>query len=621
MLDASSRPGELPIQRMTLKQVPKKGKGGGLIWVPATAEDIAAAKKKKKKEKAEGTPVKDASEGKKPEGTPVNDTNEEKKPEGPPVKDTKGEKKPGAYAEGLADENGLVDTDKLTLRQKQQLLRQLQTQGDKTAESLVQQLTQEIQVMAPRVVSEEQLLKLDLELDRLIARNPKDVAEPDKLRARQLAFNAMSALEFLSTFDEGDVEAIKFRSIILGLLHKIEQLDATALKDAREKTDRDEDLQVSPVEIEAYRADIKGGGVWGGAAEAQIVAVAFNVRLDMFMLDREGKYFRAASVGPPAGGAVSPFNIVNVGDHYVVIPRRLQPGQKHDAKTIAFNPPGLGDCMFDAFGYAASNNWSVPLQYMPNGANAPVTVAKNKFVSTARGLASSNLTDAQITLSIEEVLLSGQTAGVGPNLKKLVNLRRYDKGTLFEMISDSGLPHNELLTRLTSAVPDLKGKASSIESVLNLYEQDQQTIAEAKNVAELPKGMVTGMLTLLDALRTIVVEQSLMTGGPSVDEQSEAFELDMRKSAAEKFRVLYDAATSKFNTKQLIVDIAGNDCVLDRIGQLTPRYAYRSVSMANETELVEHGGIFPSGVQPVAQRLIQGSRPTSQTRTPRQRPG
>ncbi|HEX7026125.1 MAG TPA: DUF4157 domain-containing protein [Gammaproteobacteria bacterium] len=477
-----------------------------------------------------------------------------------------------------------IDTETMTLEQKLKVLADLQkkTKNKKYLEA-IESLTAEI-ASIKNSVDEREVVGMSRQLDVLLQKHEAgNLDESDGKAVKRFAFRMLNALDFLGEFDEGEKSAERLRVLVLANLEKIQKIDGSILSESVRLAGRDVNLNISAEEINAYREDIRTGGVWGGGAEAAVVAAAFHQYLNIYILDSNDNYVLVDTIGDTAG-AQAGFSIVNQGNHYVAVDNGHATGDAFNEGQIRHNPDGDGNCMFNALYYALSNADAQVLNDPLDG----TALDETGFRGVARRIASTDLTDQQIQLSITEVLMSGQRAGIGPNLRRFIDFRTYDSERLYALIGRSKVGESEIISALRTAGVIPHDFSGGLKKVLNAY-----STKNSKN----PKAAAK----ILDVILNIVYDKLVSQEDLITDEPSSRLELALRKSALEKYRRLsgYTVTNSPHNDKQLIIEIDSEEFVIDRIGQLVPRCVVRSISDQNISELRDHHAIYPSNQSPV----------------------
>jgi hypothetical protein len=490
------------------------------------------------------------------------------------------------YVVAKQGDQDAVDTSTMTLSQKRQVLEDLQKEKRFAAQA--QELIKEINAITGKI-DEKEIVKYGEKLDKLLAKKASGTAfdKSDNDLLHEISFRLLKALDYLGSFDEGESEALKVRALLQVQLDKLFKLDKDALKQARTLAEVEFE-DVTAEEIDAYRKDILSSGVWGGGAEASVIAQGVGVHLDLFFLDGEGKYVKADTIGD-RNGTASQYAILNLGTHYVVVDADVEPGTVHREAHIRYNPSPDGDCMFNALHFALTDgNLSITLNWQTPGMSSPIPLNQDNFLTESRRIASENMSDDSVRLSIEEILLSGQTAGVGPNLKRFIDFRKYGKKELLEMINKYGIKQSEVVEKLKS--DQIIKMNKPLPELLDKYEQNcskQPVICEK----------------FLRSILGLIFSKSVESEELIEDDSSLKPERSLRKEESDKYRKLYNVENSDNNPKQLIVTIdegeSSKEFVLDRIGQLVPRYVYRGISDYNIAELEQEGFIYPTFDSPI----------------------
>lgn len=489
------------------------------------------------------------------------------------------------YSLANTGESGAVDTATMTLEERRKVLADIQKKGNKQYTEAARQIMAEIASIT-KEADEKEIITIGGQLDALLVKHAgAGLDEKDGIMLKRYASRTLNALDFLGEFDETEKSAERLRVLVLANLDKIQRIDASVISKSMEWAGRDANLNISAEEIAAYREDIRTGGVWGGGAEAATVAAAFHQYLNIYILDSDGNYVLVDTIGDRAG-AQAAFSILNQGNHYVAVGNNHATGDAYNGGHVRYNPAGNGDCMFNALYYALSNADAQVLNDPADGVTALNAVS---FRGVARRIAAANLTDPQVALSITEVLVSGQRAGIGPNLRRFIDFRSYDGERLHSLVGRSKVDEGEIIGALKSAKLVPKGYSGSLSKIIETY--------SAKNT-ERPEAAAGILGVILDIVYAKLVDADDLIH----DKPSERLELALRKAAVEKYRRIsnYAVSHSTHNEKQLIIEIKSEEFVLDRIGQLVPRRVVRSISDQNISELRDHHAIYPSKQSPVS---------------------
>ena len=486
------------------------------------------------------------------------------------------------------------DTTTMSLEKRRQVLADLVKPNKKQWAAAIDSLRNEIAAMS-KPVDEKQIILMTSEIDSLLVKKgaPGGLSAEDNIAVKKVAFQTLNAMEFLGGFNKGEKDAEKFRVLLLANIEKLNRLDDKVFSESREMIGHQADMNILPQEIAAYRQDIRSGSAWGGGSEASAVANAFHKHLSLYIIDSESKYVRVDTVGDLAG-PLCQYSILNIGNHYVAIANGHTTGTLYTEAHNVFNPPGDGNCMFNALYYALSDGDTVQLVHPTSGANLDA----EDFAGEARKIAATGITDLQATLSIEEILLSGQQAGVGSELKKYIHFKKYDSETIREMINKSGVEESYLLTQIKSKIR--LGPTATISSILAKYTGMTEAYSEMQKTSQKQADVfVSQMDTIINTILNVVFFSESDTS-ELLEERPTTTEQELRKGEVEKYQHIYSVRTSEFNEKQLIITADKKDFVIDRIGQLVPRRVSRSISDQNSTEMALHGFIYPSEESPVS---------------------
>ncbi|MFD2671845.1 hypothetical protein [Marinicrinis sediminis] len=480
------------------------------------------------------------------------------------------------------------DTLDMPLSKKREVLHDLQNKGKnvKANASAIQELTKEINIIGSEV-SESEIIQLGVQLDQLLVKKQSQTGleESDNKQINNISSRLLRALDFLGTLDQGEKAASSLRILLQAQMKKINELDDKAIEKAQGLAERTIS-QVTPAERAAYREDIRRGGVWGGGAETAVIASTFGMYVDLYILDGNGQYIQADRAGD-LGGTQAGFSILNVGNHYVVITNGHANGSPFRADSHqVFDPEPDGDCMFNALHYALTNgNRSAALTYQQG--DTQVQVPPEEFVARARTLAADGMTDDMVDLSVEEILLSDQVSGVGAHLGRLLDYRKYHKGELTKRMHQSKLEESHVLDMLKMEKLIPSSFSKSLDELMDIFQE------KFEQKPEMFHRILTTILKQID--QQFVGESEVLHQGPDA-----AFEYEQRKEKSERYRRQHAVVNSPHNDKQLVITIEGAESqfVIDRIGQLVPRFVARSISAENIAEKDNHHHIYPSGMSP-----------------------
>lgn len=294
-----------------------------------------------------------------------------------------------------------VDTKTMKFSVFKQVQSDLTGKKDRKSQQALQDLAKEMAIISKKV-DEKEILELGTQLDKLTAEKKEGLLNSaSTLQLGEISFRVLHALEFLGEFDEADSDAIRFRMLLQKYLDQITQLDEKALSTAVERAEPGIDLNVTTEDVTAYREDIADHYIRGGAAEAIVIANAFNFQCRLLILDRQHRYVLVDTIGPANPRQRS---LLNIGNHYVVVSDPAVAGHPYNKAHVLYPAPPDGDCLFWAlFDVAANGALTVQVVQVVH----PQPLDAKAFVTRARAIAATHLSDDQIKQTIIESRFSG----------------------------------------------------------------------------------------------------------------------------------------------------------------------------------------------------------------------
>lgn len=420
-----------------------------------------------------------------------------------------------------------------------------------------------------------------------------------------ISFTVVRALSLLRAHDDLDADATKLQLALETYVKQINAIDEAALGHAIRAAESDVDLNVTSEDIAAYRGDIAERGVWGSGAEAAAIATAFNFRCRILILDGNQHYVQIDTIGPP-GGAARNIALLNVGVHYQVVDQRAQPGGAFHTDHVVDNPAGDGDCLFRALHYVAADGATTVNDNAPP--NTPLN--EEAFVKRARAIVSAGLSDADVTNSIVEIRNSRSRAGLGPRLRARMNMQDLSVDDLRSRLRRTGKGDVEMLNRIQeqasgTAFAAWTNKYNSLEQLLQAYRKVRDDML-AEPTGSVPARKRTTHLNNANALRDLLLT-ALAKAMPPVEAaliesegQDSKLEAKLRRDSRDQLeRSGVKMEPSPSNPDQLVITRSGEQFVMDRIGQLVPRFVHRGISDFNEAELTTDGFMFPTELSPI----------------------
>jgi hypothetical protein len=420
-----------------------------------------------------------------------------------------------------------------------------------------------------------------------------------------ISFTVVRALSLLREHDDLDADATKLQLVLEAYVRQINAIDDEALDNAVEATGSAVDLHVTTEDIAAYRGDIAERGVWGSGAEATAIATAFNFRCRILILDRNRRYVQVDTIGPP-GGAVRNIALLNVGAHYQIVDQLALPGGAFNQAHVVYDPADDGDCLFRALHYVAANGAATVNDIAPP--HAPLD--EEAFVTRARALVSAGLTDPEITNSIVEIRNSRSRFGLGPRLRARMNLQDLSGDDLRSRLSRTGKGDAEVLNRIQeqargTAFAGWANSFNSLEKLLQAYQKVRGDML-AEPGASVTADKRATHLANANALRDLLLT-ALAKAMPPVEKalvesegQDPKIEAKLRRDSRDQLeRSGVTVTASPSNPDQLIVTRGSEEFVMDRIGQLVPRFVHRGISDFNQAELETADFIYPTALSPI----------------------
>jgi hypothetical protein len=410
------------------------------------------------------------------------------------------------------------------------------------------------------VVSVDDLYAVGALLDAISGKAQR--TEADELRLRDIAVLLVKAsMSLAPAADDQDYLA---RELIASYRATVNRLSPKATEGALAMGAADLDLTVSAGEVAAYRADIVILGTWGGLAEAELAAQRLQVSCTIFVVDPAGNYqaIQGIGAGQPYRGRDLLFRV----DHYETVAGAAN-GQPFQAAHVQIPTEADGNCLYEGLLLVLQN------VKQPDRRRRALIRRLRRAVAAA-------ITQAQIELSILEVLLSGHAQGMGSSMRAALVARDITAESADTYLQEQGIePPKQADHAVRKAwqafLSERTADPASAETATALMalESEADKLPRRK-AAPLPKG------------------EGLLSGG-----RSARVEGGLRAEAVK--RHAKSITLSPHNGTQYIVTVDRAEYVLDRLGQLVPRILLRNISTTNEEELRTHKAIWPSGASPV----------------------
>ncbi|MGN6121732.1 MAG: eCIS core domain-containing protein [Sphingomonas oligoaromativorans] len=514
---------------------------------------------------------------------------------------------PGPWIPAREGEEGAQDTRTMKIAERGAVRSDLNLikTSDRQGQTARKELDEEIRLISGDI-NEEDILALSAplaELQAAAARGPLVPAE--RRRLEEISFAVVRALSLLREHDDLDADATKLQLVLEAYVRQINAIDDNALSGAIVAAESDVDLHVTAEDIAAYRGDIAERGVWGSGAEASAIATAFNFRCRILILSRTRRYVQVDTIGPP-GGAARNIALLNVGAHYQIVNQHAQPGGAFSEADVVYNPADDGDCLFRALHYIAAGGAATVADNAPP--NAPLD--EEAFVARARTIVSTGMTDADVTNSIVEIRNSRSRAGLGPRLRARMNMQDLSVDDLRARLRRTDKADVEMLNRIQTEAQGTPfeawaGQFKALGGLLKAYEKVRSDmlsdpspdISEKRRATHLGNANVLRDLLLTSIAKAMPpVEEALVES----EGQDATLETKLRRDSRDQLeRSGIKMTPSPSNPHQMIVTRDGHEFVMDRIGQLIPRYVHRGISDFNEAELKQDGHLYPTALSPI----------------------
>jgi hypothetical protein len=324
----------------------------------------------------------------------------------------------------------VIDTDKLPPEALNALLAELETHAKALAGEIRKERAQKKPTGALTDIA--QVFGVAAELEAL--ETAKGAKKPlDKAAIKRIADKLSAAHVLLHSVEIPD-EATLYRDTIAAYTRRLHALDDKVKLSYK---DGDEGLavgvQIGVNERAGYRADVAQDGVWGGLAEAEVAAQRIRRQITIFRLDHQNTYRRVMVVGQ---GQTTSHNLLHLGNHYVAIPARIVDGAVATPQDGRIETEPDGNCMYEAIQICLRGHKPTPEQ-------------RTRFIAGIRAQVSAGMTPDAVDTSIIAILAQGDRAGLGPNMRRLVQDRRAEARV--EQLDE------EALTRITGRFEGLKG--------------------------------------------------------------------------------------------------------------------------------------------------------------------
>ena len=175
-----------------------------------------------------------------------------------------------------------------------------------------------------------------------------------------------------------------------------------------------------------------------------------------------------------------------------------------------------------------------------------------------------------------EVLLSGDSPGLGPGVRRALTARAVTVASAREFFAERGIE------------PPQKGHDVYAQWDAFVRERTKDPGSEATATALASLQRHAELLPRVKA-PPLAAEQAVIG-----EKQSAGLEEQKRVQT----RSQHKTAVSPLNNQQVLIANGGQEYVIDRLGQLVPRILVRSISPRNYKELRDLSAIYPSAISP-----------------------
>ncbi|MDG0813885.1 OTU domain-containing protein [Cohnella rhizosphaerae] len=457
-------------------------------------------------------------------------------------------------------------------------------------------------------------------------KKPEELEASDRDRMKEIAVKLASARKFVEQ-NTAHPSVQVYKDVVISLSRELAKAEgqssgsrsgSDAGSDSGEAPQQAPDhlnLDVGPDERRHYREDLKKMGTWAGEAEAESLADHLRVRAQVYVIVA-GVFHRVNQVGAnhtPVGELA----LVHLGNHYEVVDG-VADGMEVGRQRRWLKTSKTGDCLFESMLLIRHNG--KPLD----------EDKKQRAILKLRQRTADNLSDDAIDETIHEMLVYGDTAGTGEHTSKLVEERRGDAASKREADKEKRSRDDENERRVARVdAKFLQDRLDTLQTLegLSAFGFDKAIAAYLKERGQDPKSKQT--LAELRKLNDLFREADFAFKAqkkraayeyqPFEKEEEESWtgELDRPEDAEEQLALERKArertlnrrdikkTASPNNANQTLIVLRGEEgeFVLDKLGQLVPRYSRRNISQANLDELNgKHGeekGMYPSRMSPV----------------------
>ncbi len=494
----------------------------------------------------------------------------------------------------------VIDTAKLKLSDRNALVLNLELEGN---ESLLNEILTEWGSMELKGDDDfEEIFGWGEEIAALQNKKPEEYEEEDHRKIEDMNRRLAEAKLWVDQNDKNPSIQI-YRDVIITLMRDLSKLGGQGVED---QAPAELDVQIGPGERRNYRDDIRRMGTWGGEAEAESIAAHFHMLVPVFVI-RKGIFRQVTQVG--TGHVVGNRALVHLGNHYEVA-QGIADGMAVGGQTEWLKTGKTGDCLFESM-----------LLIRNNGRRASMEETLER-IQKLRNRVSANLADAAIDESIQEMLVFGDAVGAGPETAKLVADRRAEarrkkiasdnEAAVLRVDRDFIDEHLKKLSELEYL--ESFGFEAAIDAYLQEREKNPKSSGTIRALSELDKLFRLARLALREQKGEFDTDYSEFektainnSSKDPIDRPKDRKLWDqIEKSAREDALTREDIRyiVSPNNKSQYLITVSGveGEFVMDKIGQLVPRFTRRNISDINIAELKgkhdQEAGLYPSNLSP-----------------------
>lgn len=518
----------------------------------------------------------------------------------------------------------VVDTENLSALERHSLTLEMTLEGNAELLRRIQQEWGEDELEGEGNL--EELFELGGRIAELQKKKPEELVESDRETMKEIGAKLASARKFVEQ-NTAHPSVQAYKDVVITLSRELAKAEGRS-PGSRSESDAGSDfgsapqqapdhldLNVGPDERSNYREDMKKMGTWAGEAEAEVLADHLKVRAQVYVVV-QGRFHRVNQVGSNHA-PVGELALVHLGNHYEVVDG-VTDGMEVGRQRRWLKTSKTGDCLFESM-----------LLIRHNG--KPIDEDKKKqAILKLRKRTADDLSDDAIDETIHEMLVYGDTAGTGEHTSKLVKERRDEAASKRQEDKEKRRQDDEKEKRVAKVdAKFLQDKLESLQTLegLSAFGFDKAIAVYLKERDQDPKSKET--FAAFRKLNKLFQEAALAFKNqkeraeyeyrPFEKEEEESWtgELDRPEEEGERLELERKARertlnrrdikkkASPKNANQTLVVLPGEEgeFVLDKLGQLVPRYSRRNISQANLDELNgkhdEVKGMYPSRMSPV----------------------